>query len=97
VEIHIKGLKLCKRTKHKYHSTQAQRKEAQSLGKSGPEHKENKAKTQHKLSQLCMKPPLAWPSPSRCPPEQGDQRSKCQQGIPSRGVPPYSTPGVATC
>jgi hypothetical protein len=29
VEIHIKGLKMCKGTKHKHHSTQAQRREAQ--------------------------------------------------------------------
>jgi hypothetical protein len=36
--------------------TEAQRKEAQSLGKLGPQHEENNAKTQHKLSQLHAKP-----------------------------------------
>ena len=34
--IHIKGLKMCKRTKHKYHSTQAQRREAHNQAKQGP-------------------------------------------------------------
>ena len=36
MEIHIKGLKTCKRTKHKYHSTQAQRREAHNQAKQGP-------------------------------------------------------------
>ena len=36
MEIHKKGLKMCKRTKHKYHSTQAHRKEAHSQPKQGP-------------------------------------------------------------
>ena len=35
MEIHIKGLKMCKRTKHKYHSTQAQRREAHNQAKQG--------------------------------------------------------------
>ena len=34
--IHIKGLKMCKRTKHKYHSIQAQRREAHNQAKQGP-------------------------------------------------------------
>jgi hypothetical protein len=36
VEIHIKGPKMCKRTKRKYHSTQAQRREAHIQAKEGP-------------------------------------------------------------
>jgi hypothetical protein len=36
VEIHIKGPKMCKKTKHKYHSTQAQRREAHIQSKQGP-------------------------------------------------------------
>jgi hypothetical protein len=36
VEIHIKGLKMCKITKHKYHSTQVQRREAHNHAKQGP-------------------------------------------------------------
>ena len=36
MEIHIKGLKMCKRTKHKYHSIQAQRREAHNQAKQGP-------------------------------------------------------------
>ena len=36
MEIHIKGLKICKRAKHKYHSTQAQKIEAHNQAKQGP-------------------------------------------------------------
>jgi hypothetical protein len=36
VKIHIKELKMCKTTKHKYHSTQAQRREVQSQKIQGP-------------------------------------------------------------
>ena len=36
MKIHIKGLKMCKRTKHKNHSTQAQRTEAHYQAKQGP-------------------------------------------------------------
>jgi hypothetical protein len=47
-EIHIKGLKMCKRTKHKYHSTQVQWREAHNQAKQGPKEVENKAKPKSK-------------------------------------------------
>jgi len=56
VEIHIKGLKMCKRTKHKYHSTQAQKSEAHYQTNQGPDKEENKAKTQMKSLYLRRTP-----------------------------------------
>jgi hypothetical protein len=52
VEIHIKGLKMCKRTKHKYHSTQAQRREAHNQPKQGPNERRIRLNPHHITSCL---------------------------------------------
>ena len=59
MEIHINGLKMCKITKHKYHSTQAQRSEAHYQTNQGPNKEENKAKTQMKSPYL--RRTSSWP------------------------------------
>jgi hypothetical protein len=48
VEIHIKGLKICKRTKYKYHFTKAQWREAHNQAKQDTKEVENKAKLKSK-------------------------------------------------
>jgi len=60
MEIYIKELKMCKKTKHKYHSTQAQRREAQSLEHSRPrwEEKNDKPKSKHHQSVQYLHRPI---------------------------------------
>ena len=53
MEIHIKGLKMCKRTKHKYHSIQAQRREAHNQVKQGL----NKRRIRLNLNQIASSLP----------------------------------------
>ena len=52
MEIHIKGLKMCKRTKHKYHSTQSQRREAHNQAKQGPNKRRIRLNTNQTTSSL---------------------------------------------
>ena len=62
---------MCKRTKHKYHSTQAQRSKAHYQTNQGPDKEENKAKTQIKSPYLRRTPPWAK---SRSPKELAHQK-----------------------
>jgi hypothetical protein len=74
METHIKGLKICKRIKRKYHPTQAQKRGPQP-GKIGPKREEHKAKP--KSNRVIFAGHMHGPTQEvqrRSPTEDGAQR-----------------------
>ena len=78
--IHIKGLNMCKRTKHKYHSTQAQRREAHNQAKQGP----NERRIRLNPNQIALSLPGTHMDPLKR--SKGDHSLKMGPKGPSGGV-----------